>query len=118
MLAELAQGQGVRYQLATRLGPAWSTLADSPALPALLLDLLAANPQLGPDALLTAHDQRRLDPNQLPASRAQSASDVISQPIVYQFTDLRPWLVLAVALLFGLERWLAQRRAASSLSTV
>ena len=118
VLAELSQGQGINYQLTTRLNPAWSILADSPALPALLLDLLATNPQLGTDDLLTAHDQRRLDPTQLPAPRAQSVTAAATQPAAYQLTDLRAWLVLAVALLFGLERWLAQRRAApSSLST-
>ncbi|MDJ0366116.1 BatA domain-containing protein [Hymenobacter sp. H14-R3] len=118
VLAELMQGQGAAYQLTTRLNPAWSTFADSPALPALLLDLLATNPQLGTDTRLTAHDQRRLDPAQLPASRIQSATNSNTQPAAYQLTDLRPWLVLALAFLFGLERWLAQRRAAtSSLST-
>ncbi|GAB3635547.1 hypothetical protein GCM10027422_11370 [Hymenobacter arcticus] len=118
VLAELTQGQGIHYQLTTRLAPAWSTLADSPALPALLLDLLATNPQLGTDALLTVHDQRRLDPAQLPVSRTKSVADTATQPAAYQLTDLRSWLVLAVALLFGLERWLAQRRAVPpSLST-
>ena len=115
VLAELTQAQGVSYQLATRLSPAWSTLGDSPLLPALLLDLLATNPQLGTDALLTAHDQRRLDPAQLPAGSPQSTSNTIAQPVAYQSTDLRPWLVLAVALFFGLERWLTQRRAAGPL---
>jgi hypothetical protein len=115
VLTQLAQGKGVMYQLATRLSPAWSTLADSPELPALLLDLLATNPQLGTDTALMAHDQRRLDLPQLPARRAIALA---AAPQAYHFTDLRPWLVLVVALLFGLERWLAQRRAASpSLST-
>jgi hypothetical protein len=119
VLAELVQGKGASYQLATRLIPAWSTLAESPALPALLLDLLAAEPRLGTDSLLTAHDQRRLDLAQLPTRSAQVAGRAAVAPSAYQFTDLRPWLVLLVALLFGLERWLAQRRAAlpSSLST-
>ncbi len=114
VLAEARQGQGTIYQLATHLSPTWSTLAESPALPALLLDLLATNPQLGTDSLLTAHDQRHLDPTQLPAPPtrvASSASQLAAAPAAYHFTDLRPWLGLLAALLLGLERWLAQRRA-------
>jgi hypothetical protein len=114
VLAELHQGEGITYQLTTQLNPAWSTLADSPALPALFLDLLAAEPQLGTDSALTAHDQRRLDPAQLPARTARLAPSQTAPPAAYRFLDLRPGLVLLVALLFGLERWLAQRRAASS----
>jgi hypothetical protein len=111
VLAELSQGKGASYQAATRFAPTWSTLAESPALPALLLDLLASNPQLGTDSLLTAYDQRRLDPVQLPARAAGLATSTPAPPAAYHLTDLRPWLVLLVALLFGLERWLAQRRA-------
>jgi hypothetical protein len=120
VLAETRQGQGAIYQLTTRLAPTWSTLAESPTLPALLLDLLAVNPQLGTDSLLTAHDQRRLDPAQLPAQLAGRArSAAIAQaapPVAYHLTDLRPWLVLLAALLFGLERGLAGRRAGASSS--
>ena len=118
VLTELLKEKGVSYQLTTRLSPAWSTLAESPALPALLLDLLATPPQLGTDLLLTAHDQRRLDPTQLPARLVRRAGNSAAPPLAYRFTDLRPWLVLLVALLVGLERWLAGRRAVSSpLST-
>ena len=118
VLAETTQGKGASYQLATRLAPSWSTLAASPALPALLLDLLASNPQLGTDSLLTTHDQRRLDPGQLPARPTQVAGRPAALPVAYRLTDLRPWLVLLVALLFGLERWLAGRRAVSSTPLV
>ena len=114
VLAEQPQGQGISYQLTTQLNPAWSTLADSPALPALFLDLLAAEPQLGTDSALTAHDQRRLDPTQFPARPARPAARPAAPPTAHRFLDLRPWLVLLVALLFGLERWLAQRRTAAS----
>jgi hypothetical protein len=119
VLAETRQGKGASYQLATRLVSLWSALAESPALPALLLDLLATTPQLGTDSSLTAHDQRRLDPAQLPTRPAQLAGSSVVLPVAYRFTDLRPWLVLFVALLFGLERWLAQQRASAptSLST-
>ena len=118
VLAETRQGKGASYQLTTRLVPGWSTLAENPALPALLLDLLADNPQLGTDSLLTAHDQRRLDPAQLPAHLAGRARGAVATaaaaPAAYRLTDLRPWLVLLAALLFGLERGLAQRRAGAS----
>jgi hypothetical protein len=118
VLAESRQGQGASYQLATRLSPTWSTLADSPALPALLLDLLATNPQLGTDSLLTTHDQRRLDPTQLPMRPARAAGHLAAAPVAYLLTDLRPWLGLLTALLLGLERWLAQRRAGAPTSLV
>jgi hypothetical protein len=120
VLAETRQGQGASYQLATRLAPTWSTLAESPALPALLLDLLADNPQLGTDSLLTIYDQRRLDPAQLPTRLVGrtpgAATTQAAPPVAYRLTDLRPWLVLLAALLFGLERGLAQRRAGASSS--
>ena len=116
VLAETQQGKGANYQLATRLAAPWSTLAASPALPALLLDLLATNPQLGTDPLLTAHDQRRLDPAQLPTRPARLAGRPAVAPTTYRYADLRPWLVLLAALLFGLERWLAGRRASATIS--
>ncbi|QKG58473.1 BatA domain-containing protein [Hymenobacter sp. BRD128] len=115
VLAETQQGKGASYHLTTRLNAPWSSLAESPALPALLLDLLATNPQLGTDSLLTAYDQRRLDPAQLPPHPARLASQGAAAPVAYRFTDLRPGLVLLVALLFGLERWLAGRRSAGPL---
>ena len=118
VLAETRQEKGASYQLATRLSSPWSTLAESPALPALLLDLLATNPLLGTDSLLTAHDERRLDPAQLPTRSAPVASGLSAVPLAYRFTDLRPWLVLLVAVLFGLERWLARRRAVPSSSSL
>jgi len=116
VLSETLQASGTVYQLATRLNPAWSKLADSPELPALLLNLLAPETRLGVDSTLTAHDQRRLDPAQLPAQPVRVASPTALPPVAYRFTDLRPWLVLLVAVLFGLERWLSQRRAASTSS--
>ncbi|WP_229725369.1 BatA domain-containing protein [Hymenobacter baengnokdamensis] len=115
VLAASPQGRGCFYQLATRLGPGWSTLSESPALPALLLEVLAAEPQLGVDSALTAHDQRRLDPAQLPARPARLATGAAQPVAAYRFTDLRPWLIGLVILLFGLERWLAQRRPNATL---
>ncbi len=117
VLSETPQAAGAVYQLATRLSPAWSNLADSPALPALLLNLLAPKTRLGIDSTLTAHDQRRLDPAQLPARPGRVAGPTAAPSVAYRFTDLRPWLVLLVALLFGLERWLAQRRVTAPLSS-
>ena len=108
--------QGVNYQLATRLSPPWSALAESPELPALLLNLLAPATSLGLDANLTAHDQRRLDPAQLPARPAGPAGSTAAPPVAYRFLDLRPWLVLLAAAFFGLERWLARRRTAPTPS--
>ena len=116
VLAGQPAGRGVFYHLATRLSSPWSALAESAELPALLLDVLAPAPSLGTEANLTAHDQRRLDPAQLPARPAPGASPPAAPPVTYRFLDLRPWLVLLVAVLFGLERGLARRRVAPTPS--
>ena len=103
-------GKGIGYQLATRLSPTWSELATSPDLPALLLGVL--HPAFDPagQQRLAAHDPRRLDPSQLlpvgTASAARRLAPAFGPP-----RDLRPWLVLVVAALFGLERGLAWRAA-------
>jgi hypothetical protein len=110
VLARQAQGLGAVYHFTTRLNPTWSELPNSPAMPALLLSVLRPDPT-GPElAQLSAHDQRRLDPAQLPAP----ASKIIGPPAPTSFRllDLRPWLVLAAGLLLGLERWLTRRQVA------
>jgi hypothetical protein len=115
VLARQAQGQGAIYQFATRLNSTWSELPDSPALPALLLSVLRPDPS-GPDlARLGAHDQRRLDPAQLPAPATKISGP--PAPTAFWLLDLRPWLVLAAGVLLALERWLASRRAAFTLSS-
>jgi hypothetical protein len=110
VLARQAQGQGAFYQFTTRLNPAWSELPDSPALPALLLSVL--RPDLaGPELTrLSAHDQRRLDPAQLPTPATKVAGP--PAPTAFRLLDLRPWVVLVAGLLLALERWLARRRDA------
>jgi hypothetical protein len=112
VLTQQPAGAGTTYLFASHLLPTWSTLPASPALPALLLDVLAPAPTV---ASLAPHDQRRFDASQLPPRPAASQPALASQPVTYRLLDLRPWLVLAAGLLFALERWLAQRRA--SLST-
>ncbi|UYZ62018.1 BatA domain-containing protein [Hymenobacter weizhouensis] len=99
------QGHGRRYRLHTRLHPAWSELADSPDLPALLLPLLL--PPRPPQP-----DPRLLDAAQLPSVPAAPAS---APPVPAGPTrDLTPWVVLAAGLLFGAERWLAARSSVVS----
>ncbi|MFD1870830.1 BatA domain-containing protein [Hymenobacter bucti] len=110
VLARQEQGQGAIYQLTTRLNSAWSELPDSPALPALLLSVLRPESVGAELARLGTHDQRRLDPAQLPTSATQVAGP--PAPTDFQLLDLRPWLVLLAALLLAVERWLATRRAA------
>lgn len=100
---------GTFYNLHTRLLPAWGELADSPALPALLLDVLLAEP--GP----AARDQRALDPAQLPKAVPPSPRRLVSP--TFRLSDLRPGLVLVAALLFLLERLLARRRESQALPT-
>ena len=127
LLTRQAQGRGANYHLHTRLNPAWSELADDPALPARLLALL--QPELTddmpptPTALdqqLAAHDQRALDPAQVfsrqrtaegPGGTVRSAGP----PPTFCTIDLRPWLVLVAGLLFLFERLLARRREARAL---
>jgi hypothetical protein len=108
VLARRVQGLGAFYQFTTRLNPTWSELPNSPALPALLLSVLRpdlAGPEL---ARLGAHDQRRLDPAQLPAPAAKVTGPLA--PTAFRLLDLRPWVVLLAGLLLALERWLARRR--------
>jgi hypothetical protein len=115
VLSRLVQGQGAGYQLHTRLHPAWSELASSAELPGLLLPLLQ------PEQLTLAdsrHDQRSLDATQIVAGRQavapSRAQTTTRDPL--PSTNLRPWVVVLAALLFGLERWLARRRLALSSS--
>lgn len=122
VLSRETLGKGALYQLATRLNPSWSDLADSPALPARLLALLQPEPtdallpmQLSTtDQALAAQDQRALDPAQLQMSTAAHAQPVAAPrgtvPLAFQQTDLRPWFVLLAGLLFACERLLARRR--------
>lgn len=115
VLTRQAVGQGAFYQLATRINPAWSELPDSPALPALLLGLLRPTLAGADLARLHAHDQRRLDPAQLPTPRlGATAATGPPAPTAFRLLDLRPWLVVAAGLLLALERWLARRRAATT----
>lgn len=115
VLTRQAVGQGAIYQVTTRLQPAWGELADGPALPALLLDVLRPEAAPGSPAAFDAHDQRRFDPAQLPVAAGPRASPVLSST-AFSFRDLRPWLVLLAALLFAVERWVARRTAALSFT--
>ncbi|MCC3152310.1 BatA domain-containing protein [Hymenobacter sp. BT770] len=127
VLSRQKLGQGAFYQLATRLAPAWSDLADNPTLPTRLLALLQpetadavdiAEPALAKE--LASHDQRALDPTQLrlSAGAAAGTSAVVTASAVpqsFRQSDLRPWLVLVAGLLFALERLLARRRETQAL---
>ncbi|GAC1601229.1 MAG: hypothetical protein NVS3B25_29030 [Hymenobacter sp.] len=132
VLSRRPRGQGAFYQLHTRLNPAWSELADSPALPARLLELLRpglVNDDFSADEasgrVLAAHDRRALDPSQLlryqpsaPPGHHPPALSPPPAPSAARLVDLRPWLVLVAGLLFAFERLLAQRRDARALPSV
>jgi hypothetical protein len=119
VLTRQPQGQGAFYQFATRLTPTWSELPESPTLPALLLSVVRPTPTGAELTRLHTHDQRRLDPAQLPTPLATaSASASQPQPVAFRLLDLRPWLVVLAGLLLALERWLAQRRATSTSPTI
>jgi len=111
VLTRRALGKGASYQTATRLAASWSTLAENPALPTLLLAALRPAPTGTELARLQAHDQRRLAAAQLPAPGRGAA--VAAAPPAFRLLYLRPWLVLLAGLLLALERWLASRRPAS-----
>ncbi|MBC6991557.1 BatA domain-containing protein [Hymenobacter sp. BT491] len=102
--------QGSIYQLHTRLHPDWSELADSPNLPALLLDILQ------PEQKSTnwAADKRALDAAQIHPANHMVSVATSNRPAPDSYLDLRPWAVLATGLLFALERLLAQRRLSFS----
>ena len=117
VLSRRTEGRGQIHRLHTRLNPSWSGLADSPELPALLLDLLVP---ATPTAVVERHDYRAVAPAQVQAAiqpkpvAAENAPQKAAKPAADTFTDLRPWAVLLAGLLFGLERLLAQRRPVSS----
>jgi hypothetical protein len=108
VLTRQKKGRGAVYQLHTRLLPAWSELSDSPALPALLLNLLNPEPLAVGTVLREAPDQRSLDPTQL--AMAPGGAPNLVRPKGFRQLEMRPWLVLLAAVLFGIERLLAATR--------
>jgi len=126
VLTQRASGIGRLYQLHTRLQSTWSSLPESPALPELFLQVLRP---VAP-ATYAHHDLRQLDASQLTGPPAADSISIQSSATAsvkstlsrsnsqeHHTTDLRPWAVLAALVLFGLERWLAGRRASVSSST-
>ena len=99
-----------RYRLHSRLDAAWSSLADTPELPALLLPILIAptSPTFQPDSR----------PIALAQLRGPMAAEVeVAAAAAGPTRPLAPWLVLGAGLLFGLERLLAARRPGRPTST-
>ncbi|SDY38782.1 BatA domain-containing protein [Hymenobacter psychrophilus] len=99
-----------RYRLHTRLDAPWSTLAELPELPALLLPLL-----LPPAPATFQPDSRQLALSQLQTPVAAAANGL--EPAAPR-RPLAPWLVLVAGGLFGLERLLAARRNRSVLAAM
>ncbi|WBA41363.1 BatA domain-containing protein [Hymenobacter canadensis] len=123
VLLREAAGRGSRYLLRTRLQPAWTSLPETAALPTLLLHLLRTESTDAPlfAARPALAERRQLDARQLGAEPWQPVSRLPAQgklqlppPLL---VDVRAWVVLAALLLFALERGLAYRRAAISLSS-
>jgi hypothetical protein len=115
VLSQQPMGKGALYHLHTRLNPAWSDLADNPALPAHLLELIQpeTDASLASNQALARQDQRAIDATQLPG-RTQAPGRLPSRntaPKVFRITDLRPWLMLVAGLLFLLERLWARRQS-------
>ncbi|WP_165768169.1 BatA domain-containing protein [Hymenobacter amundsenii] len=99
-----------RYRLHSRLDATWSTLVDSPELPALLLPLLLAE---SPAAFQP--DSRQLALSQL---RGPVAAEVVAVSPTVPRQPLAPWLVLGAGILFLVERLVASRRAAGTSPTL
>ncbi|GAA4002918.1 hypothetical protein GCM10022408_13000 [Hymenobacter fastidiosus] len=114
VLSEQLMGRGVRYHFHSRLNPAWSSLAESPALPQLWLTLL--RPAL--TAMPSPYDQRLLDPTQIRVpQQVRATGSRLSAPRASD-TDLRVWLVLAAGLVWGIERVLAARFASLRVASL
>jgi len=114
VLTRAAEGKGARYHLHTRFHPAWSELGSNAELPALLLPLLQPDPlQAGP----ITNDRRTLAPTQVFTTQHLAPSPTHSTANRPRQSDLRPWVILLAALLFGLERLLVRRRAAALATT-
>ncbi|WP_167856455.1 BatA domain-containing protein [Hymenobacter metallicola] len=105
-------GRGAIYQFHSRLHPAWGTLVDSPELPELLLSLL--QPSTGQPA--EPHDPRQLDAGQVVRQEVAPADRTSTPSPAPTDTDLRAKLVLLAAVLWALERGLAQRFSAKPTS--
>ncbi|TGE19733.1 BatA domain-containing protein [Hymenobacter elongatus] len=104
VLSQRALGRGVFYTFHSRLHPAWSRLGDSPDLPQLWLSLLQPDGAVAPEA----QDQRQLDPTQVLRQQRRTTQRPMV-PAASTATDLRIWVVLAAALLWGIERLVAGR---------
>ncbi|PJJ48569.1 BatA domain-containing protein [Hymenobacter chitinivorans] len=113
VLSRRVAGPGAAYRLHTRLHPAWSRLADSPDLPFLLLDLLQPARPAAPDP----HDQRQLAPCQITGRATVAPTSFGNRRSAPTDTDLRIWLVVAAAVLWGLERVVATRTFAAKVQS-
>ncbi|RPD46216.1 hypothetical protein DNI29_14520 [Hymenobacter sediminis] len=104
LLSTRTRGTGAWYRLHTRLDPTWSSLADSPELPALLLPLLlpASPPIPTPDPRAMPISQLQGRPEVAPVTGGPATSAPIR--------NLAPWAAAAAGVLFALERLLAARR--------
>lgn len=125
VLTQQRVGAGYSYRLHTQLQPAWSGFPESPALPALLLDLLRPASD-ATNSHADSYDLRQLAPRQLlvsqpvvPGSGAATApvqpaaSSAAAKAQRFSPTELRQWAVLLALMLFGLERVVARRGVTS-----
>jgi hypothetical protein len=97
-------GGGGWYQFSGRFHPNWNDLPKSPSFPQVMGSVLH------PDTLRQTHqrDVRIIEERQIQPIRVSSTEqEPLAQPA---FTDLRKMIGLLVLLLFGLERYFAQKR--------
>ncbi len=96
------RGKGWHYRFYSRFHPAWNDLVLSPVFPEWALSLLQRDNSIAPGS-----DQRRISAAQLlPAQKTvarASLPDAASHPLHIPF-----WILAAI--LFGLERWMAERK--------
>jgi len=100
VLEETWAGQVRLLQFNSRFDPGWSTIAEQPEFPELLLQLM-----LDPGRDIRRFGDARIDPNDLPASAPATDAEI---PLPHR--SLQRWLAVLMVILWIFERWLSERR--------
>jgi hypothetical protein len=98
LLSSSVVGAGLHYRLNSRFNPWWNNLVENPKFPMILADLLN-------------QPYRYLKANTLSASELNNLAKSSSKKLYAE--DLYDWLILIIALLWVLERWLSEKRKAT-----
>jgi hypothetical protein len=100
-------GKGNVYYFSGRFDPQWNDLVWNESFPEALLALMQTE-VFGPDSAgNSTSDVRHVDARQL---LPRQGSRKAAAPVKENGVPLREPLLLAVVLLFGMERWLSHRQ--------